>query len=196
MKLRFQDQDFFWKFLLADVAFPILGVDFLRFHKLLIDPEGHALLDSTGGAGCSPVRCSRTSSRANTTRPGIAGAASSPPHTSGPASTGPASAGPASTGPVLPPLHTAGSASKLGSRQDGEAYSRLLEEFPALVCASKRLLTVSHYMVHHIITHEPPITSKFRKLDGEKLAAANAEFKQLEEDDIIQRSTSKGSWPS
>ncbi len=48
VKLRFQDQDFSWKFLLADVAFPFLGVDFLRFHKLLIDPEGHALLDSTG----------------------------------------------------------------------------------------------------------------------------------------------------
>ena len=26
--LRFQDQDFSWKFLLADVAFPILGVNF------------------------------------------------------------------------------------------------------------------------------------------------------------------------
>ncbi len=28
--------------------FPILGVDFLRAHKLLIDPVDHALLDSTG----------------------------------------------------------------------------------------------------------------------------------------------------
>ncbi len=46
MQLRFQDQDFSWKFLLADVAFPILGVDFLS--ALLIDPVGHALLDSTG----------------------------------------------------------------------------------------------------------------------------------------------------
>jgi hypothetical protein len=46
--LKFQVQDFSWKFLLADVAFPISGVDFLRAHKLLIDPEGHALLDSTG----------------------------------------------------------------------------------------------------------------------------------------------------
>jgi hypothetical protein len=96
----------------------------------------------------------------------------------------------------IPPLHTAGPANKLGARQVRVAYSRLLEEFPALVCTSKWLLTVSHDMVHHIVTHEPPITSKFRKLDGEKLAAANAEFKQLEEDDIIQRSTSKGSWPS
>ncbi len=48
VQLRFQDQNFSWKFLLADVAFPILGVDFLIAHKLLIDPEGHALLDSTG----------------------------------------------------------------------------------------------------------------------------------------------------
>ena len=134
---------------------------------------------------------SRTSSGANTARPGIAGAASSPPHTSRPASTGPASAG-----PVLPPLHTAGPASKLGARQVRVAYICLLVEFPALVCASKRLLTVRHDVVHHIITHGSPITSKFRKLDGEKLAAANAELKQLQEDDIIQRSTSKRSWPS
>ncbi len=48
VQLQFQDQDFSWKFLLADVAFPILGVDFLRAHKLFIDPEGHALLDNTG----------------------------------------------------------------------------------------------------------------------------------------------------
>ena len=48
MQLRFQDLDFSWKFLLANVAFPILGVDFLRAHKLLIDPVDNALLDSTG----------------------------------------------------------------------------------------------------------------------------------------------------
>jgi hypothetical protein len=36
------DQDFSWKFLLANVAFHIL--DFLRFHKLLIDSCSKALL--------------------------------------------------------------------------------------------------------------------------------------------------------
>ncbi len=75
------------------------------------------------------------------------------------------------------------------------AYSHLLGEFPAVVCASKRLPAVSHDVVHHIVTHGPPIASKFRKLDGEKLVAAKAEFKQLEEDDIIQRSTSPWSSP-
>ncbi len=48
MKLHFQDSTFYWKFLLAKVAFPILGVDFLRFHKMLINPTGHALPDSMG----------------------------------------------------------------------------------------------------------------------------------------------------
>ena len=60
---------------------------------------------------------------------------------------------------------------------------------------SKRLPPVSHDVVHHIVTTGPPIASKFRKLDGEKLAAAKAEFKQLEEDGIVQRSTSPWSSP-
>ncbi len=65
-------------------------------------------------------------------------------------------------------------------------YSRLLDDFPAVVCASKPPPPVSYDVVHHIVTHGPPIASNFWKLDGEKLAAAKAEFKQLEEDDIIE----------
>ncbi len=59
-----------------------------------------------------------------------------------------------------------------------------------MVCASKQLPPVSHDVVHHIISHGLPVASKFWKLDSEKLVAAKAEFKQLEEDNIIQRSTS------
>jgi hypothetical protein len=55
VQLKFQDQIFCWKFLLADVAFPILGVDFLRAHKLLIDPEAMPCL--TEQAGGSPASC-------------------------------------------------------------------------------------------------------------------------------------------
>jgi hypothetical protein len=64
-----------------------------------------------------------------------------------------------------------------------------------VVCASKWLPPVSHDVVHHIVTHGPASASKFWKLDGEKLAAAKAEFKQLEEDNIIQHSTSPWSSP-
>ena len=74
-------------------------------------------------------------------------------------------------------------------------YKALLEEFPEVVNASKRLPAVDHDVVHHIVTSGPPISAKFRRLDGEKLAAAKAEFKQLQEDGIIQRSTSPWSSP-
>ncbi len=250
VQLKFQDLNFSWNFLLADVAFPILGVDFLRAHKLLIDPVDNALLDSTGRRLAGQLLRSRptatvvvgfvqphkpvagTSSPsahtagAASARAASAGAASagpatttSPPsaHAAGAASAGAASAGAASTGRVsaaggqaasaaadvkLPSglsaaaLSAAKPAGQQNPAQMKAAYSRLLGEFPAVVCASKQLPPViSHDVVHHIVTHGPPIASKFRKLDGEKLAAAKAEFKQLEEDDIIQRSTSPWSSP-
>jgi hypothetical protein len=44
----FQDRKFSWKFLLAKGAFPILGVDFLRFLKLGVDPSSNMLTDIKG----------------------------------------------------------------------------------------------------------------------------------------------------
>ncbi len=245
MTLRFQYQDFSWKFLLADVAFPILGVDFLRAHKLLIDPEGHALLDSTGrrlagqllrspptatvvvgfvqpyklmveSFSSSAHNAGAASARAASTGAASAGAASTGAASAGAASAGAASAGPVSaagewaasaaadvnlpSGLSTAALRAAKPAGKHTPAQMKAAYSRLLDNFPAVVCASKRLLPVSHDVIHHIVTHGPTIASKFRKLDGKKLAAAKAGFKQLEKDDIIQRSPlhmvrkTDGSW--
>jgi hypothetical protein len=245
--LQFQDQDFSWKFLLTDVAFPILGVDFLRAHKLLIDPEGHALLDSKGRrlAGQLLRSLPTTTVVIGFVQPykPVAGSSSPSAHAAGAASAGAASAGAASAEQPAPeqpaPAASAGAASagaasagaasaraaSAGAASDGAASAgpvsaareraasaaadvklpsrlsaatliaarpagNLLGEFPAVLCDSKRLPPVSHDVVHHIVTHGPPIASKFRKLDGEKLAAAKAEFKQLEEADIIQRSTS------
>ncbi len=50
-------------------------------------------------------------------------------------------------------------------------------------------------MKHHIRTSGPPIASRFRWLDAEKLAAAKAEFLQLEKDGIVWRSDSPWSSP-
>jgi hypothetical protein len=127
VQLGFQDQDFSWKFLLADVAFPILGEDFLRAHKLLIDPKGHALLDSTGRRLTGQLRSSpptamvvvsfvqlykpvaeKTSSLAHTARPDSARAASA--------------------GPVSSSAHKTRPASKQNPSQLKAAYSRLLGE--------------------------------------------------------------------
>ncbi len=174
----------------------------MRFHKLLIDPEGHALLDSMGRRLASQARPSPptttvedgfvqlyvpalvTSPVARTAGPDIAGVVSSPPHTAGPASTGPASARPASSS-----AHTTRPSSKLGPGQARAAYSCLLEKFLTVVCTSKQLPPVSHDVVHHIVTHGPPVASKLQKLDSEKLVVTKAEFKQLEEENIIQCST-------
>jgi hypothetical protein len=68
-------------------------------------------------------------------------------------------------------------------------------EFPEVVNVSKQLPAVTHDVVHHIVTKGPSVVGKFRRLDGEKLAVAKMEFKQLQEVGIIQRSTSPWSSP-
>ena len=108
---------------------------------------------------------------------GPASATSSPSaHAAGAASAGAASAGPVSTtrgqaasaaadvklpsGLSAAALSAAKPAGQQNPAQMKAAYSRLLGEFPAVVCASKRLPPVSHDVVHHIVTHGPPIASK------------------------------------
>jgi Reverse transcriptase (RNA-dependent DNA polymerase) len=53
----------------------------------------------------------------------------------------------------------------------------------------------THGVEHHLVTTGPPITSKFRRLDGVKLAAAKAEFEKMEQDGVIRRSTSPWASP-
>ncbi len=58
-----------------------------------------------------------------------------------------------------------------------------------------KVLPSSHGVEHFISTKGPPITSKFRRLNPEKLQAAKAEFEQLEREGIVQRSTSPWASP-
>jgi hypothetical protein len=44
--LVFHGRHFAWTFLLADVQFPIIGVDFLRQNRLLVDPVANRLVDT------------------------------------------------------------------------------------------------------------------------------------------------------
>ena len=46
MQLDFHGRRFEWTFLLADITFAIIGVDFLRSHKLLVDPAANPLVDT------------------------------------------------------------------------------------------------------------------------------------------------------
>ncbi len=71
-----------------------------------------------------------------------------------------------------------------------------LLEFDDVVNPSKALPPIYLSDVfHHIKTMGPPITSRFRRLDGAKLAAAKKEFEQLKRDGIVRRSDSPWSSP-
>ncbi len=48
VKLKLASQHFTWSFLLADVSTAILGIDFLRAHKLTVDPANCRLIQSGG----------------------------------------------------------------------------------------------------------------------------------------------------
>ena len=48
VKLKLAGQHFTWSFLLADVSTAILGIDFLRAHKLTVDPANCRLIQSGG----------------------------------------------------------------------------------------------------------------------------------------------------
>jgi hypothetical protein len=50
LHLVFSGQQFKWTFLLADVKFPIIGVDFLRAHMLIVDPAAGRLVATATGA--------------------------------------------------------------------------------------------------------------------------------------------------
>jgi hypothetical protein len=52
-----------------------------------------------------------------------------------------------------------------------------------------------HDVEHHLVTTGPPIASKFRRLDSEKLAAVKAEFARMEAEGFVRRSTSPWSSP-
>jgi hypothetical protein len=60
---------------------------------------------------------------------------------------------------------------------------------------SKQLPPSTCGVSHHIITKGRPVTSRFRRLDAEKLAAAKAEFDAMEKQGIIRRSSSCWSSP-
>jgi hypothetical protein len=74
-------------------------------------------------------------------------------------------------------------------------FEAVLAAFPAVLNASKVLPKPAGDVKHYIKTAGPPIASRFRRLDGEKLAAARAEFLQMERDVIVRRSDSPWSAP-
>ena len=70
--------------------------------------------------------------------------------------------------------------------------AQLLLEFPGVVNPSKQLPSA---VKHHTKTVRPLLASRFHRLEGAKLQAAWAEFKQMEKDSIVHHSTSPWASP-
>ena len=66
-------------------------------------------------------------------------------------------------------------------------YEVLLEEFPALLLQNFKG-DVKHQVRHYIPTSGPPMHSRPRRLDREKLSVAREEFRKNRELGVIRRS--------
>ena len=83
--------------------------------------------------------------------------------------------------------------------QSGTATPSSIEELLAqhqdVLNPSGVLKQTTEDVAHHLQTRGPPIASKFRRLDAEKLAAAKKEFLGLEQAGIVRRSNSPWASP-
>jgi Reverse transcriptase (RNA-dependent DNA polymerase) len=74
-------------------------------------------------------------------------------------------------------------------------YKQIVAEYPSVVNASKTMPPVKHKVEHYIIKEGPPETSKYRRLDPDCLAAARAEFEELERQGVVRKSSSNWASP-
>ena len=130
MQLVLDGRHFQWTFLLAAVQCPIIGVDFLRAHQLLVDPFNNRLLD------LSSLRFLKADT--DKPHPGAPGI-STVDKTEGGGARMPSAQNtpPGSSSPSLP--HLVSSPSPPLPPNVPAAVSQLLLEFPDVVNPSKQL---------------------------------------------------------
>jgi transposase InsO family protein len=200
LQLRFSGRLFSWTFLQAAVAFPILGVDFLRAHSLLVDVTAGRLVDGVSGDFLALVS-SPSGPTASVVVQGAARDAGLVPPLPGrsPPSPGasPPSPGssPPSPGPSSPSVAFSTPPGSPPAQPVADSVQRILSDFSEVVNPSQVLPASSHGVEHFLQTTGPPIASPFRRLDAEKLAIAKAEFAELEKQGIVRRSSSPWASP-
>jgi hypothetical protein len=198
---------FCWRFLLAAVAFALIGSDFLVHFDLSVDLRRLQLRQRNGRSLKLQEPPRKGVFASYGIRPAVAAAEISavpaPPSTV----LSPPSALHCST-PSAP--HCSSSSAQQCSppsdqhgRQPPPAvvasvtpnYVQLLAKFPDVVNPSKLLPKIKHQVEHHIIMDGQPVTSKYRRLDPERLAAAKAEFDAMEKQGVVRRSSSNWASP-
>ena len=81
------------------------------------------------------------------------------------------------------------------SQASSPFYQLLDKDFPDLANPTFRVKEVDHGVFHHIPTDGPPVQSRARKLDPEKLAVAKSELDKLVELGVCERGKSDWSSP-
>ena len=157
---------FTWSFLKAAVKFPLIGADFLRSFKLLVDLDGGNLTVKKSGYKILTTAVPSAGFFASVCSPAYM--------------------------PVVPPA-VAHQTPTL--RQNHGPFPKLLAEFADVCNSSKLLPAATHQVLHEINTSGRPVASKYRRLDADKLAAAKEEFRSLEQQGIIRRSKSSWASP-
>ena len=206
--LIFSGRQFKWKFLMAGVDFPIIGIDFLRYFGLIINPAKGTLHPANGrGRLLTVAACLPAPSPVSTTTGPQADPARSIAGASTAAAEEEESGGQAVSPPPRRPLadpcgSIAGATSSPPAQPASFKADKTLDSLPKLLTAfgdvlnaAGRLPPSTHGVLHHIVTTGPPVTAKFRRLEGAKLAAAKKEFAELEKEGIVRRSDSCWSSP-
>ena len=199
MQITAGGRRFSWKFLQAEVAFPIIGADFLANFKMAVDLSGMQLLCPAG------LKIPLTAPRAGSLTAAAIGVVDSPSPSlptvealsSSPSLlTVEALGGSGSKGAAATPR---GAAKSSPAAKEADSIAKeveeLMAEYPSVVNAGKKLPKAKHQVKHVITTTCPhPVKAHYRRLDKDKLAAAEAEFLAMEQQGIVRRS--KSNWAS
>ncbi|GBN24924.1 Transposon Ty3-I Gag-Pol polyprotein, partial [Araneus ventricosus] len=87
------------------------------------------------------------------------------------------------------------SADSISTTDKKSRYANLLLQYPNLTKPNLLICNSKHNVKHYIATKGPPVFSKARQLDGNKLKLAKQEFKFMSENDIIRPSMSPWTSP-
>jgi hypothetical protein len=211
-----------WNFLLAWVSFPIIGIDFLQHHGLLVDvanlrllpgaPPPAAVCAVTGPSGPAPSRSYAEVVRGGPPPSGglrvvakgraeVKVPSGSSAHTFAASCLQAAAvAVPAPSPPSLgssPPSLVGLPAAAVASPPLADWAASLRLRFPVVFEASSAASSAPppHGVQHVISTIGQPCTAKFRRLDPPRLAAAKAEFQAMLDEGVIRCSSSQWSSP-
>jgi hypothetical protein len=150
-----------WRFLRAHVRFPILGMDFLRHFKLLVDPVAQRLVPR---AAVQPQEQPAVSTLYLAKPP--AAPAGQPPA----APIGQPPAAPAGRPPAAPAGQPPAATKQQPPAADSPDWAKVLDEFPEVTAEAWRPEPPGHAVEHAIETDGRPVNLKFQRLDPVKLA--------------------------